>query len=521
MPARDPESPKIIMRIDEPGVYQPVGRIDGEDVAGNPISIEVPFPVIRVDHTVDLTPFEQPAGGYRYRFDGSRLRDFGVLSWKILGKDVEKHQGYIYSPDYIFTGKDIICLEIFEGSAPTNARCDWRYVTEDAEPFNIMSNLISRTDPIDRFKYQFELENLEFQTGGLKDITWYIGDLEYVGGFTSGTEQILDYTFKYGGNHVVKAIVEDTTGRERTFEILAEIANFVELKDGFTVSIIDDSGIDLTQDTYDPKTDTYIIQEIGVPHILELDGSKVRANSNRLRLTDVLWDLDNDGEFETNQSKIDYELPTPGRYEIRTKYIFEDLNVSGEVEELTRVERISIIGVEKELDVRVKTERDSLYAPTKVTFDATGSKSLDDEIIKFEYDFGDDARETFEGEGVISYQYDNPGEYKVTVTAVTDTGMRASKTLDIIVKKNQEVARINTSIASGRIEVGKPVTFDALGSLGDIERITWDLGDNTNKRTGNQIIHIYKKPGTYTVSLAIKYTSGIIEETEKTLIVVE
>lgn len=103
----------------------------------------------------------------------------------------------MYSPDHIFTDIDVVCMEIFEGTNPSNADCDWRYVTEDAEPFNIIANLISRTDPIDRFKYQFELDDLDFQTGGLKDITWYIGDLEYVGGFPSGTREILDYRFRY------------------------------------------------------------------------------------------------------------------------------------------------------------------------------------------------------------------------------------------------------------------------------------------------------------------------------------
>ena len=195
---------------------------------------------------------------------------------------------------------------------------------------------------------------------------------------------------------MVKAIVEDTTGRERTFQMLAQIANYVDLKDGFTVNIMSEDGIDFAEDTYDVRTDTYIIQEVPVPHVLKLDGSKVRANSNRLRLKEVQWDLDNDGEFEVTEQKIDYNMPTPGRYELRSKYIFEDLTVTGEVEELTRVERISIIGIEKDLDVRVTIERDGLYAPSIVRFDASGSKSLSEEIVKFQYDFGDGNEQDFE-----------------------------------------------------------------------------------------------------------------------------
>jgi len=216
-------------------------------------------------------------------------------------------------------------------------------VTEDALPFNILGTLTSKVDPIDRFTYQFEIEGLDFKQGSLKEITWYIGDLEYVGGYPSGTKRILDYTFKNGENHVVTARVEDTFGKIRNFEINADIAQFVELKSGFTVDILDEEGYNLANGNYDVRTDTYIIEDIPVPHVLSLDGSKVRANSNRLKLIDVLWDLDNDRAYETNQDNIEYDMPIPGRYDLRVRYVFENVTVTGELEKLIREERISII----------------------------------------------------------------------------------------------------------------------------------------------------------------------------------
>lgn len=520
LPPHHADSARIIMRIDEPGIYQPVGKIEGTDVAGDPIELQIPFPEIRVDQVIEVTPYEQESGGYKYTFDGGNLVDFGVLNWRITSIEEDKHRGYIYNPDHIFTDIDVVCMRISEWTGPVDNRCDWRYVTEDAEPFNITGDLIARIDPVDRFRYQFELENLEFEQGALRQITWYIGDLEYVGNFPSGTTRILDYTFKNGGNHVVTAEVEDTTGRVRNFEILAEIGQYVELKDDFTIEVVDEEGVNIADGAYDYRTDTYIIEDIPVPHVLKLDGSKVRADSVRLRLTKVEWDLDRDGEYESEQQKIDFDMPVPGRYDFQVRYTFEDITVAGEVEELTRVERVSVIGVQKNLDVRVRITRDSEYAPSKVTFDASGSKTVDGEIAKFLYDFGDGNEEEFEGEGVINYLYEEWGEYDVTVTAVKTDGERASRDYIVIVKKPQEVAKINTSIASGRVVAGKPVTFDAVGSLWDVDTMTWNFGDQTPKRTGTNLTHIYKNPGTYTVSLSIKYESGVIEEAEKILVVI-
>jgi len=50
------------MPIRESGIYQPTGVIEGIDVAGHSIELKIPFPEIRVDHTVEIEPYEQPSG---------------------------------------------------------------------------------------------------------------------------------------------------------------------------------------------------------------------------------------------------------------------------------------------------------------------------------------------------------------------------------------------------------------------------------------------------------------------------
>lgn len=75
--------------------------------------------------------------------------------------------------------------------------------------------------------------------------------------------------------------------------------------------------------------------------------------------------------------------------------------------------------MQKPIDVRVLITPDDNYAPANVRFDASGSKIQKGDIRKFIYDFGDG--KNYEGEGVVTtYRYDKPGEYQITVTAVTD-----------------------------------------------------------------------------------------------------
>lgn len=119
---------------------------------------------------------------------------------------------------------------------------------------------------------------------------------------------------------------------------------------------------------------------------------------------------------------------------------------------------------------------------------------------------------------VTTYRYQNPGEYKITVTAVTDKGVRASKTYTLVLKKPQETVRIEPSIASGIAEANLPITFDA-AVRGTDNVISWNMGDGSGEKNGKSVIHEFTTPGTYTISVRVQYTSGIEESDSITYIV--
>lgn len=493
--------------------YAPTATIEGIDVGGKKIKFDVEIPKISLDKVVKIGRNMLPDGGIQYTFDATDLADLGQVRWTVLGNSEIVKDGYQFSPEKIFITPTVICLQTFRGNAPVSNTCDWKFVTEESTKSNIQNTDITiRIDPINPLKYQFEM-NPEAVQGDIKKIQWYIDGQIYVGKFDSGFERIFDYTFNKPGTYKIEAEIEDTLGNIVRITTPNPIytAETVDLKEGYTVSITDDAGTNLAKETYDKSTQSYLLPDFPVPGIISLDATKIRANSARLRLTKVEWDTNGDGVFEKEGYTLDHPIDLPGRYDIRGRYTFTDLSVDGHDVPIVHIDRIAVVGVQKPLDVRVKITADSEYAPASVRFDAAGSKVQKGEIKKFLYDFGDGNKH--EGEGVVTtYRYTKPGEYKITVTAVTNTGLRASKTYPLILKKPQENVRIQPSIASGLAEANLPVTFEAIVK-GNENTIYWDFGDGTGSVVGRSVMHEFANSGDYTIKVKVQYATGI-EETD-------
>jgi PKD repeat protein len=499
--------------------YTPTATIRGIDVGGKPITLTLELPTISLQKIIKIGRTNLANGGIQYTFDASELSDLGQVRWSILDKSTITKDGYQFSPDKIFDAPTMICLQIFRGKAPLSSNCDWKFVTEETTKSNIQNTDITiKLDPINPLKYQFSVAPTTTQ-GDIKAVRWFIDDNLYVGKFDSGFERIFDYTFHKPGTYKIEAEIEDTLGNVVRIGTPDPVytAEMVDLKDGYTLQISDEEGNNLDRETYDKVTQSYLLPDFPVPGILSLDATRVRANSPRLRLEKVEWDKDNDGKYESEGLTLDRDLQIPGRYDIRARYTFTDLSVDGKNIPIYHLDRIAVVGIQKAIDVRVKITPDDNYAPANVRFDASGSKIQKGDIRKFIYDFGDG--KTYEGEGVVTtYRYNNPGEYKITVTAVTNKGEKSSKTYTLLLKKPQETVRIEPSIASGMAEANLPVTFDA-AVRGTDNIISWDMGDGTGEKNGKSLIYQFTTPGTYTITVRVQYTSGIEESDSITYIV--
>lgn len=98
---------------DAPREYLPTATIRGIDVGGNPITLKLELPKIKLEHIIRIGRTNLANGGIQYDFDASDLNELGQLRWSILDKTAATHDGPQFSPDKIFEAPTIICLQIF------------------------------------------------------------------------------------------------------------------------------------------------------------------------------------------------------------------------------------------------------------------------------------------------------------------------------------------------------------------------------------------------------------------------
>lgn len=117
----------------------------------------------------------------------------------------------------------------------------------------------------------------------------------------------------------------------------------------------------------------------------------------------------------------------------------------------------------------------------------------------YTWDMGDD-KSLVTGQTNVTYQYDQPGYYLVSLKITTDDGC-ASKYYKLI----------NVGMPDSTFEMydyeekeqakkagGYPIDFIGAG-LGDNARLKWDFGDGSTCETSSSPTHVYQNTGTYTV----------------------
>lgn len=133
------------------------------------------------------------------------------------------------------------------------------------------------------------------------------------------------------------------------------------------------------------------------------------------------------------------------------------------------------------------------------------------------WDFGDDSRGSTDKDPL--YTYINPGIYSVELTVIDADGSAATKRKQDYINVTYPVLRADFT-ASARAGVSfLTVNFYDL-SIGKIDKWTWDFGDNTPIKTGQNQTHTYSSPGNYTVKLKVEGPGGADEEIKENYITV-
>jgi PKD repeat protein len=155
---------------------------------------------------------------------------------------------------------------------------------------------------------------------------------------------------------------------------------------------------------------------------------------------------------------------------------------------------------------------DQLIAPgDKVHFDGSRSVDQDGTISSFAWQIQNQQYTKQYTTAKFSQQFDQPGQYQISLTVKDNDGASHSDYLTVTVN-SQPVARMHTL---PRVEPGREVLLDASESAdadGSITAYNWDFGDKS-KGEGKQVKHVYAEPGRYQAVLTVQDNSGTANDT--------
>ncbi len=150
-------------------------------------------------------------------------------------------------------------------------------------------------------------------------------------------------------------------------------------------------------------------------------------------------------------------------------------------------------------------------APFTVSFDASSSFDPDGHIASYHWILATgQTQEPKAASGrILSYTYDIPGTFNITLTVTDDKGKTASVSKTIVVRENlSPTASFSATPTTG--EAPLAVAFDASTSAdpdGSITSYAWSFGDGAS-RTRVTTSHTYNTPGTFNITLTVTDDKG-------------
>lgn len=157
-------------------------------------------------------------------------------------------------------------------------------------------------------------------------------------------------------------------------------------------------------------------------------------------------------------------------------------------------------------------------SPFSVTFDASTTElnNADDEIVYFNWDFGDGESINNVSESIVEhvyyYDFENEnGEFKPTVSIKTRKGIEKVISDDILILVKQPIETLDIYVSSHPTQVagiGETVQMGVEVNWMPT-KVTWDFGDDqTLECAGRECVeteHMYVEPGSYTVLVTIEF----------------
>lgn len=507
-------TPELIQTLTSVWNYEISVEAIGRDIVGAEYRENIAsLPTLSISETIEIEETSVPTWGKRYSFDASALSSLGQIEWYFKSPSYSEDQRFpdwekkgdqlVFFPSEIFFEPIYIGVGIKTGSE--DARLEKIIVLEPQGNSSIEAQIEAVQSFENELSFRLQVINAEtgFGDGFIESFLWKVEEREYKVEQdidTPSSSQAITHTFRNYGDQRVEVILRDTRGNELTLVENITIQKQMNLSE--TLEIIDETTWRAVENIrYNPRSYEYFVDDLWVPTTLRFDARNVRPENILYRLTDVAWDIWEDGNIDGRGMQFEYDIPTPWNHTLAIRYSFQHRRNSEDIIEI--VEKVYIWSLRKEAIISLKIETDTQYAPATVSFDASQSFIRDDDIVKFIYDYGNGVVEERDAINP-GHRYREAWEYTITLTAVGSKWGRYTTQERLILLPTPQQLQVDSSMK--RAPVWQGIDFSSAGSQGQIAEYFWDFGDG-NISTDPNPSHSYQRAWNYTVTLQANFTN--------------
>ncbi len=496
----------IIHTYQRKGKFTPKGYFLGIDrLTNESIKKPIEFEPINIVGIVGITNSENTM-----TFDAKDITTLGNPEW-FLENDLQKPA----STEKKFTtsiekSDKIVCLVMKWAKKKSSLWCDRIFFVQPKTDAPIIATITWKPDTINPLKYTIGLEGLMIKSGWeLMKIKWFMGDNTLV-----STEESFTYTFSHYGENTITAELTDSASNSVTIRTKMFVTEpLTLLKNSNQESLLkittEWSNANLIIGNYDRNIESYRLQDIAIPGEYTFNATDIRVKNEGFELQEARWNLDSQ---EKKWLKTSFQLLDERRYEITVTYSFKKRWTE---QILTASEKIVIEGKKSEIVPKMSIvpengNIDGMYAPIRITFDASASSVREGKIAKFIYDFGE-GKPASEWDAVQLYQYNVAGNYTITLTVMKDDGTKAQISRAITIKDIPKQMIISPSVSIAKAWLGVDFTSSTTGQIAQYE---WNFWDNSMLSSEPNPTHVFAQAWIYTVKLTATYTDGTLKTAE-------
>lgn len=513
------QTPNIIQSFDKKGNYKINLTLEGIDARFPSKITQKPamgMPTLSIQYVVKITQNTLKNGGKTVSFDASDLKPLGDIEW-YQKEDLTKpaYTGLFFQPSKVYFEEEYIGMLIRNGKNENNYMN--RVFVISGEKSNIEWDIKYEVSADDDLNYTLQLEKIEnsFWDGFIKSFKWTLEDKEI-----SKEADILNleesskinYQFQNYGKQIITVLITNSAGKSKEIKKEINIPKQLKLKNQVEFY---ENGNELVDIKYDEKTHEYTLYEIGVPTQMKFDAKMVRADNPLYQLQEITWDIWNNGSIESKEKSLEHTFELPWWEDIGIKYKFVHRKDPKDIIEIK--ENINIELIEKEATLVLDVKSESEYAPTIVKVDWSLSKVIDDNIVKFIYDYGDGVVEERDAKNAW-HKYLKEWNYKIKMTVVTEKGKEYSISKSLILK--WQVSEVKISVSMRSAPVWQEIDFLSSDSIGQIVWYHWDFNDGNISNEANPS-HAFEKPGKYKVVLTVDYANNNVMSEEIEVEIIE